>query len=247
MTDPVLDLIRRGNQRGGRALSVIDLVEAGTLERALCAWLLDRVLAGSSWLVGARPGGAGKTTVMSALLAMVPEGTVAHLVTPSSGWERARPGECVVAYEISPHALESYVWGEEVQQMVRLGHGGCRIVSNLHADTLDEARAQVADQCGAGEPGLRAFGMFIPIRVTRGAHGTSRVVERVEFVEGDAWHVQDSEPKCEGRAARIAEFLKDCRKRSVCEIEEVRAAWLAWLRTAELQMPPRRSAQDPSR
>jgi hypothetical protein len=229
MTDPVLDIIRRGNQRGGRALSVIDLVEAGTLDRALCAWLLDRVLAGSSWLVGARPGGAGKTTVMNALLAMAPGGTQVHLMTPGSGWERARPGECVVAYEVSPHALESYVWGEDVQRMTRLALAGCRIVSNLHADTLAEARAQVVDQCGAGEQGLRAFGMFLPIRVSSGPRGTSRVVERVEYVDADAWRVLDAEPRCEGRAAQIAEFLKECRKQHVCEIEEVRTAWLAWL------------------
>jgi len=229
MTDSVLDIIRRGNQRGGRALSVIDLIEAGTLDRALCAWVLDRVLAGSSWLVGARPGGAGKTTVMNALLAMVPEGTLAHLMTPTSGWERARPGECVVAYEVSSHGLESYVWGEDVQRMTRLAHSGCRIVSNLHADTLDEARAQVADQCGAGEQGLRAFAMFIPIRVTDGPRGKSRVVERVEFVEGDAWRVLDADLKCQGRAARIAEFVRDTQKRGLREIEDVRAAWLAWL------------------
>ena len=50
-------------------LSVVDLLEAGTLSPAQAAWLLRRILRGSSWLVGAGPGGAGKTTVMSALLA----------------------------------------------------------------------------------------------------------------------------------------------------------------------------------
>ena len=67
-------------------LSVVDLLEAGTLTEPQAAWLLARILQGSSWLVGARPGGAGKTTVMAALLAMVPQGARVWLSNRGSGW-----------------------------------------------------------------------------------------------------------------------------------------------------------------
>ena len=84
----VLEVVKRSNQRGGRMLSVVDLIEAGTLSVNQAAWILERVLNGSSWLVGARPGGAGKTTVMSAILAMVPAGTRVRLTNQLSGWSR---------------------------------------------------------------------------------------------------------------------------------------------------------------
>jgi hypothetical protein len=67
-------------------LSVVDLLEAGTLSLAQAAWLAARVAEGSSWLVGARPGGAGKTTVMAALLAMVPVAQRVRLTLTRGGW-----------------------------------------------------------------------------------------------------------------------------------------------------------------
>ena len=60
--------LERCNQRGGRMLSVFDLLAAGTLDVDLTAYFLARISRGASFLVGANPGGAGKTTVMCALL-----------------------------------------------------------------------------------------------------------------------------------------------------------------------------------
>ena len=39
----VLSIVNRANQRGGRMLSVVDLLEAGTLSLAQAAWLAARV------------------------------------------------------------------------------------------------------------------------------------------------------------------------------------------------------------
>ena len=64
--------IERCNQRGGRMLSIVDLIEAGTITRELAAYSLATIGAGASFMVGALPGGAGKTTVMGALLNLVP-------------------------------------------------------------------------------------------------------------------------------------------------------------------------------
>ena len=97
--DSVIEIVNRSNQRGGRMLSVIDLLEAGTLDRTKAAWLLARILSGASFLVGARPGGAGKTAVMGALLTMLPAGRRCAW-RRSTGWESSKPGDCIVAYEI---------------------------------------------------------------------------------------------------------------------------------------------------
>ena len=66
--------INRCNQRGGRMLSVVDLIEAGTMTAELAAYCLAAIGQGASFMVGAMPGGAGKTTVMGALLNFVPAG-----------------------------------------------------------------------------------------------------------------------------------------------------------------------------
>lgn len=176
--DPVLETVARSNQRGGRMLSVVDLIEAGTLTVAQSAWLLARIEEGASWMVGARPGGAGKTTVMSALLAMLPAGEPVRLTNPGTGWEQSRPGECVVAYEISPGYYDAYVWGPDVARLAALAAAGCRVVTNLHADTLEEARAQIVEENGAAADHFAALDIFIPLVVTGRWRGASRRAHR---------------------------------------------------------------------
>ncbi|MCK5526789.1 MAG: hypothetical protein KAJ05_06545, partial [Candidatus Latescibacteria bacterium] len=77
------------NQRGGRMLSLVDLITAGTVDLPLAAYLSAAMRSGASLLVGARPGGAGKTTVMCALLNFLPDDTilrpVASRTAPESG------------------------------------------------------------------------------------------------------------------------------------------------------------------
>jgi Flp pilus assembly CpaF family ATPase len=70
-----LEEINRCNQRGGRMLSIRDLLDAGTLNEEMAAYLLAVISTGNSFLVGARPGGVGKTTVMAALLNFIPAST----------------------------------------------------------------------------------------------------------------------------------------------------------------------------
>ncbi len=225
--DPVIEIVNRSNQRGGRMLSVVDLLEAGTLERTQAAWLLARILSGASFLVGARPGGAGKTAVMGALLTMLPAGEAVRLATRGTGWESSRPGDCIVAYEIGRGHYEAYVWGERLVRMTALGGAGCRIVTNLHADTLDEARQQIAADCGAGESGLAAFETFIPIRTRGRGYAMERVVGDIQWYDGQGWRAFDlgtHEPETVELA--IGAFLDDCTVGGVRTIEAVRAAWL---------------------
>ena len=125
--DSVIDVVNGSNQRGGRMLSVPDLVEAGTLTVELAAWLIGRIESGSSFLVGANPGGAGKTAVAGALLAMLPASEPVYVTHRGGRWKTAGPGECVVAYEISPASFTAYVWGEECRRLARLGLNGSRI------------------------------------------------------------------------------------------------------------------------
>ena len=246
MTDKVIQIVQRANQRGGRMLSVVDLIEAGTLSTELAAWLLAQIRDGASFLVGAQPGGAGKTAIMGALLTMLPDTPPVYLTGARGRWTRAEPGSCVVAYEISPASYEAYIWGEDVRALTELGRNGARIVSNLHADTLEEAREQVVDDCGAGEDGFRAFSLFIPINTGGRGFRMQRVVEEVymaDSVDGSdgsndkdeaGWRriERGAEPEAEGRDS-IERFLERCSREQTVRIEDVRSAWLAFLRSGE--------------
>jgi len=60
------------NQRGGRTLSIVDLIAAGTIGPEMAACACRAMHQGASLLTGARPGGAGKTTLMAAVLNFLP-------------------------------------------------------------------------------------------------------------------------------------------------------------------------------
>ena len=87
--EEIIYYIERSNQRSDRMLSIIDLLKAKTLNLNQSAWLINKIKEGSSFLVGAKPGSAGKTTVAGALLAMLPQNAIIHLTNNSSGWKTA--------------------------------------------------------------------------------------------------------------------------------------------------------------
>ena len=222
--DAVIEVVNRANQRGGRMLSVVDLIERKTLTVGQSSWLLRRILEGSSFLVGATPGGAGKTAVMGALLTMLPPRSGFYL-TAGSAWQTAPEGACLVAYELNDSFYEAYIWGENVRIFARLGTQGRRLVSNLHADSVEEARAQIVDQCGASEEEFCAFSLFIPISVGGGFGRSDRVVETIFQADPGAgrsgW--KEAEPRGDGA---IASFLEKLLDEGVREIEVVRPAWI---------------------
>jgi len=226
--DPVLRIIERSNQRGGRMLSVIDLLEAGTFTVRQLSWLIARIAEGASWLVGARPGGAGKTTVMSALLGMLPAGESIRLTNPGTRWEHSKPGECIVCYEISPGAYDAYIWGSDLQRLAKLAAAGCRIVTNLHADTLAQARDQIVGDNAVPEADFAAFDIFIPVSVRGGVMAAQRVVERIHYHENDRWQPLENHHPSSDREDEIEAFLERCRTDGLRLVPDVRQAWLQW-------------------
>lgn len=230
--DTVLEVIIRSNQRGGRMLSILDLIDVGTLSVPQSAWLIDRLLDGSSWLVGAKPGGAGKTTIMGALLGMLPAGTTVWVADRGGEWRQARLGDCVVAYEVSPGSHDAYVWGSELRELVELGSQQCRIVSNLHADTIAEARDQIVGQNGVPEDSFARFDLFLPISV--GGWGSPPRIEMIiAFADGEWGEVNVG--NASGQAADIAAWLEMESAGEERRIEAVRGEWLGWLAGKECE------------
>ena len=171
--------INNCNQRGGRMLSLVDLIEAGTVDLPLAAYLAAAMCSGASLLVGARPGGAGKTAVMCALLNFLPGHTVIRAVDRWAVLEKGqrddKPGHtCYLAHEIGAGSYYAYVWGSEARAFFGLVADGHIIVSNLHADTLEETRDQLCRENGVARAHLDAVTLKIFLQIKRTAGWSMR-------------------------------------------------------------------------
>lgn len=130
------------NQRGGRMLSVVDLIEDGTLDVPCAGYLLAEVQRGASFLCAAGPGGVGKTTLMACLLSFLPPGE--RIITVSDPRDMGEPDgpECYLCHEIGAGHWYGYLWGDAAARYLALGRQG-RIAASLHADTVEELSDQL--------------------------------------------------------------------------------------------------------
>jgi hypothetical protein len=242
-------------------LSIVDLIEAGTISRALAAYALAAIGRGGSFLVGSRPGGAGKTTVMCALLNLVPsdvelapadslaaiaEGmksasplpgtTTVPVVGAGHGRDaRATPRRCYICHEIGSGPYYAYLWGEELRAYFALPRAGHILATNLHADTYEEARAQICAENGVAETALRRVQLMFFLSVRRGGWSATRRIEAAWESDGSSAHRQiftadgaKPELKLSGfvsvqELARAREAVDQIEKSGARTIQEVRA------------------------
>jgi hypothetical protein len=167
--------LRDCNQRGGRLLSLVDLIDAGTVDLALAGYLAAAMRAGGSLLVGARPGGAGKTALMVALLNFLPNETAIQPIEGPVVLRRGLADEgygrtCYLAHEIGEGFYYAYLWDDQARAFFELAARGHTIASNLHADTLLEARTQLIDENGVEPAGVDAVTLKVFLRLGRGAN-----------------------------------------------------------------------------
>jgi len=139
------------NQRGGRMLTIVDLIDDGTLDVPCAGYLLAEVARGSSFLCAAGPGGVGKTTLMACLLSMLPpDERIETVIDPSSV---GQPGGdvCYLCHEIGAGHWYGYLWGEAAARFLGLQDRG-RIAASLHAENLAELQAQLLGPDIAADP-----------------------------------------------------------------------------------------------
>ncbi|MFC1582067.1 hypothetical protein ACFL4W_00880 [Planctomycetota bacterium] len=170
--------INRCNQRGGRMLSIIDLIQRETLDLETAAFLASRVHAGASFITGAVPGGAGKTTVMGALLNLLPPETdiiPAEDETGISNLEAQPSRACALVHEISAGHYYCYLWGAPLRRFFALHKQGHILAANLHADDLDQARSQICADNGVPQEDFNAIDLFLFLGVS-GGFGARKII-----------------------------------------------------------------------
>ena len=222
-------------------LSIVDLIKAGTVNRELAAYSLAAIGAGASFMIGALPGGAGKTTVMGALLNFVPRD--AHLIAADSeaviekGLSDQTQRRCYICHEIGPGPYYAYLWGRPLRKYFDLPAAGHMIATNLHADTFGQARRQVCDENGVAPAAFRRMNLLFFLAVERRREGLARRIASVWESDGKGDHRQvfagGSSLSSDGSALVSADaFQAACQtvdslqRANVRRIEDVRATLL---------------------
>jgi hypothetical protein len=153
-----------------QALSITQIMRAGTFPPRLGAlfWLvMER---GRSIILAAEPPGAGKTTILTALLAFAKPETSVYF---TQGWgERFRlpsrgpddPPIYLMINEISDH-LPVYSWGPYVVKAFELAADGYSLASTMHADDVDGMVSQLVDECDVPERLVGHLDFAVPMVV----------------------------------------------------------------------------------
>ncbi|MCX7622758.1 MAG: type II secretion system protein E [Thermomicrobium sp.] len=163
----------------------MDLVRLGSLDAATAAFLWLALEQRASVIVAAREHGAGKTTLLTALVDLLPEGTVRYYLR---GWyERfafvetlERERAYLLVNEISDH-LPIYLWGKGMRRLFGLLAEGWRLGATVHAAGAEEVFALLG-----GFPlevpleSLRPLDLVITVGVGVTSEGVLRRVARVE-------------------------------------------------------------------
>lgn len=183
--------INRCNQRGGRMLSIVDLLEAGTFSADLAAYCLAAISRGASFMVGALPGGAGKTTVMGALLNFVPPQVPLYAADslPTIEWAAKfnRQRGCYICHEIGTGHYFAYLWGQPLRAYFELLRNGHMLATNLHASSFEDARRQICDENQVPVGLFRGMNLVLFIEFAGGWHGR-RVISQLWESDGRQEH-----------------------------------------------------------
>ena len=174
-------------------LSVFDLLAAKTLDLDLAAYLMARISRGSSFMVGSVPPGAGKTTVMCALLNFVPVDVPLIAATPQEVYKVSKPTTssraCYICHEIGSGSYFAYLWSDALRAYCRLSEHGHMLATNLHADGLEEARDQVCGDNDVRRELFNGFELLIFLRIEDSYLKIHRRIEKVYSSDGLSSHV----------------------------------------------------------
>jgi len=176
-----LNEIENLSQRG-KTLNIVDLINANTLDVDMTAHCLCAVSNGASFLTAARPGNAGKTTLMACLLTFIPSDVrILTTDTPSVVAEAHKIAKddnklCALCHEIGSGHIYGYLWGIHVSQLFDLMNYECQFASCIHADTLPEMQSILVNGLGVTKRDFAKLDLILFIKLMREGMGYKRRV-----------------------------------------------------------------------
>jgi hypothetical protein len=219
-------------------LSIVQIMQAGTLPPRLAATFWLGFEHGASFIFAADPPGAGKTTILTALLAFAPAEMRAYF---TRGWgetfDLPPPDDDYPTYlmvnEMSDH-LPVYSWGPYVARVFELLGEGYSLCTTMHADDVEGVIDQLQNDAGVPSEHLSRLTFVVPLAISRSSEGTRRRISVVELFDSgprgytvrniaswdshrDEFSVLDSVEQMEALAARLglenAELTRELSRR----------------------------------
>lgn len=172
-------------------MSITEIVRAGNMDprtAALCGMAIE---AHGSLLIAAEEPHSGKTTTLTALLDYLPHRVRRIFIR---GWsetfdylQQTKPDETILlANELSSH-LPVYLWGPKAVRVFETLRKGYALGSTLHADTAEEAVAQLIGELGIPAADLARVHLLMVMRIygSSGGGHARRVVSLHRLGERD--------------------------------------------------------------
>ncbi len=169
-------------------LSILDLVNSGTLDCKLAALLWIIMEHRASLLVASMPVYAGKTTLMRALLDFMPPDL--RKITLKGHFEdfafthEGRPEKtCMITEEISNHGFYEYLWGIKAVRTFRLLSQGYALAGTMHARSSEEVLLILHRVLGIPVEQLAGLGIIVNLSATAGLDYDDDPIRRVTSVD----------------------------------------------------------------
>ena len=176
------------------ALSIVQIMQAGTLPPRMAAAFWLGIEHGASFVFAAEPPGAGKTTILTALLPFAREETLVYF---TRGWgetfDLPPPSDDHATYimvnEMSDH-LPVYSWGPYVVKSFELLAEGYSLATTLHAETVEEVIEQLVEDNDAAPEHVARLEFVVPMVIETRDGQTLRRVRDVGLLSNGAGGVE---------------------------------------------------------
>ncbi|MGC8832654.1 MAG: hypothetical protein ACP5R4_01265 [Armatimonadota bacterium] len=245
------------NQRGGRLLTFVDLIEAGTVSEELVAYFLCAVAGGASFITAAVPGNAGKTTVLACLLSLLPPQTEIFTIADAYhlyAAQRDHSGKriCYLVHEISDGPFYSYLWGAHVDRFLALRGNKRQIAASMHSDSPEHMEQVLVRELGVNRDRFNSIELLVFLRMDRIQLGLRRRVASVYEAAQDGKHrlVYSWNPKTDSHdlieaphlpwcsevnLSSAAEFIRATRKDNIRSLRVFRERVVEFLQSGGLR------------
>ena len=176
------------------ALSIVQIMQAGTLPPQMAAAFWLGMEHGASFVFAAEPPGAGKTTILTALLAFAREETLVYF---TRGWgetfdlppQSEDHATYIMVNEMSDH-LPVYSWGPYVVKSFELLAEGYSLATTLHAETVEEVIEQLVEDNDAAPEHVARLEFVVPMVIETRDGQTLRRVRDVGLLSNGAGGIE---------------------------------------------------------